>query len=320
MEGSEPSELDSKKGLSEYGDEYSLKGGSNAVLLRQMRQMKYTIKTLMEINQDQHWKFLELADEKTYLTRQVRELNRQLQLAEAQMARRPGEGPLKPPEDPYDLIKVSPPHPRPFVPSTSYKRSYGIPPKKAEGKVTERIQELLDSSRTSSRPIVVPFAFDNFGSGAEEKMGGERAAAKTNTNTKAKAGCGNERQAQYQARAELFVNTAFATEKPQGPQATLPLIKRLENSLREGISGCDRQLLAETILQVKEKKMTTLIDLGPAEKKLYELLTSVPLPTSGPVSGPISILLSGPASSPATNVNSVVPKTATTSLENVLTS
>lgn len=232
----------------------------SSALLTQMHQMKDTIQTLMEINQDQHWKIVELTNEKTYLVRQIRELTRELQHLEAESTKQVMKNPAIEGEA-YELIKVTPKQFKrtytAFIPKNARKEETKVPNETTcDIELTDRIKELM-STGVSARPIAVPFTYDNFGG----SLNGERKAKQE-----------KNQSSQYQALANLFATTTVE-QKSQVGESELPLIKKLENDLREGVCNNNVQLLTETILNIKEKKMTSLIDLKPAEKKLKEILS-----------------------------------------------
>lgn len=271
LESSPDWKSDKRNSDLEYWDATTGKYENVNVLIRQMKQMKQTIKTLMEINQEQHWQIIELNDEKMYLTRQIRDANHQLQFLESNQ-----EDPMihkeesahpepalnkKPLQDSeYELVRVDPSkgrggysNRRQYQPRGNFE-SLGLQRMGLKkDPLTERIKELMETA--NSRPLIVPFTFDKFGGSLDASKGSP------------------EKQSQYKSLAALFVDTADANDKPQ-MQQTMPLIKKLENDLREGICTKNLKLLAETILKIKEKKLSSLIDLSPAEKKLQELLAS----------------------------------------------
>ncbi len=284
--GAEPADehpdspFDSKGGEGKYWGQYGSKYENTSILLRQMRQMKQTIRTLMEIDQEQHWRILELNDERNYLSQQIRELNKQLQeLEEARGNKAPvsGAGDEARASTDYELVKLGP---RSWVRRGGYqcfrrrggryRARGGRPPEtldEDDPALTERIRELMDSSENDPQ-LVLPFRYDEFAATLGTEPPGDMQKILSPVEA--------VRQSQYKTLAALFTETA-GEERPKIQEGdTLPLIKKLENELREAIGGKSADQLARTILDVKEKKMGSLIDLAPAEKKLQELL-SVPI-------------------------------------------
>jgi len=238
-------------------------------MLKQLLQMKQTIKTLVNINQEQHWTLINCREDSAKLETELQNTKWKIHLLETELVRVKTEkseaGNWKNKEN------------MPFGVNYRYRNGAGKYYYNGRRKqyynkastetlestqtnsvspmdVTDRIQELMNTA--GGKPLDIPFRFDKFESQNNPDQKSDQSV----------------KVAEFQALASIFAGTATTEDKPIEIQSKLSVEKELEKELHDAIKVNDAKKLAETILKAKLENQQDIIDIKTAEKKLEEIL------------------------------------------------
>ena len=264
-----PSTLIASSEEVEYWTSYVPKCEECKIMLKQLRQMKQTIKTLIGINQEQYWNMVDYKEDSSRLSAELEEARWRIRLLERELAQAKTErGAANSWErngaPDYELLPndcgqgtyINRHHAKLQSPTLETARTSVTSPSPQESSLTGKIQELMNSATTSEQPLNLPFKFDRFGSPTiPDQHPGDIA-----------------RVGQYHVLANIFAGTAAADDKPDMAESHLSPMKQMEKDLREAISEKDVKKLAETLLKIKEEKLQDAVDIALAQRKLEELL------------------------------------------------